>query len=123
MKKSIIIITICLLTASFSLVHAENPTAAQIKSDPKISIQSINNLRLKVLFDNISTILANVEITNTKGDIYYKDFNDTDKTLVLNLSHLEDGSYTLVVEAGNEKLSYAFDIQSRVTRTSVIKSK
>ena len=121
MKKSFLILALSLFTASLSFANAETPAVITKKADSKISVQDISNLRLKVLFANVEKSTANVEIYNSKGEVFYKDLSETDKPLVLNLSHLEDGEYTLSVTSGDEKLSHNFNIQSEITRSATIK--
>ncbi|RYU93409.1 T9SS type A sorting domain-containing protein [Emticicia agri] len=123
MKKSFLILALSLFAVSFSFASAETPAIVAKKSDPKISVQDISNLRLKVLFANVEKSTASVQIYNSKGDVFYQDLSETDKPLVLNLSHLDDGTYTLAVVSGSDKLSYDFNIESQVTRVAVLKSK
>lgn len=120
MKKSFLILALSLVTVSFSFASAETPTT---KSDPKIAVQDISNLRLKVLFDKVAKSTASVEIYNSNGDVFYQDLSETDKPLVLNVSHLDDGKYTLSVSSGEDKLTYDFNIESQMTRVAVLKSK
>ncbi|RFS14984.1 T9SS type A sorting domain-containing protein [Emticicia sp. C21] len=120
MKKSFLVLALCLFTASFSFAATETPFT---KSDPKIEVQDISNLRLKVLFDKVAKNTASIEIYNSKGDVFYQDLSETDKPLVLNVSHLEDGAYTLSISSGEDKLTYDFNIESQVNRVAVLKSK
>ncbi|GAB3515636.1 DUF3244 domain-containing protein [Emticicia fontis] len=123
MKKSFLILALGLLTANFSFANTEKPAIVAKKADSKISVQDISNLRLRVLFTDLERSTANVEIFNAKGDVFYKDLSETNKPLVLNLEHLEDGAYTLSISSGEDKLTYDFNIQSQVTRVAVLKSK
>jgi hypothetical protein len=129
MKKSFLILALGLFTASLSFASTEIPanaataTIVATKSDSKISVQDISNLRLKVLFANVDKSTASVEIYNSKGEVFYKDLSETDKPLVLNVSHLDDGAYTLSISSGEDKLLYDFNIESQVTRVAVLKSK
>lgn len=123
MKKSILVLALSLFTASFSFAYAENPAVITKKEDSKISVQDISNLRLKVLFANVEKNTASIEIYNSKGDVFYQDLSETDKPLVLNVSHLEDGAYTLSISSGEDKLLYDFNIESQMTRVAVLKNK
>ena len=120
MKKSFLSLALSLLTVGFSFASTETPST---KSDPKIAVQDISNLRLKVLFDKVAKSTASVEIYNSKGDVFYQDLSETDKPLVLNVSHLDDGAYTLSISSGEDTLTYDFNIESQVTRVAVLKSK
>ena len=123
MKKSFLVLALSLITVSFSFANAETPTVITKKADSKISVQDISNLRLKVLFANVEKSTASVEIYNSKGEVFYQDLSETDKPLVLNISHLDDGAYTLSISSGEDKLSYDFNIESQVTRVAVLKNK
>ncbi len=122
MKKSFFILALGLTVANFSFVQAANPAVIVKKSDGKISVQDISNLRLKVLFDNVAKNTASVEIYNSKGEVFYQELSDTNTPLVLNLTHLDDGAYTLSVSSGNDKLTYDFNIESQTTRVAVLKN-
>lgn len=121
MKKSFLALALILSVATFSFAFDKTPVTSTEKTDPKITVQDISNLRLKVLFDKVAKSTASVQIYNSKGDIFYQDLSETSKPLVLNLSHLEDGAYTLSIVSGDEKLSHDFTIQSEVTRSAIIK--
>lgn len=121
MKKTFLMLALSLSVATFSFAFDKNPVNSTEKTDPKITVQDISNLRLKVLFDKVAKSTASVQIYNAKGDVFYQDLSDTSKPLVLNLSHLEDGAYTLSVISGDQKLSHDFTIQSEITRSAVIK--
>lgn len=123
MKKSFLILALSLFALGFSFANAENPAAITKKADSKISVQDISNLRLKVFFANVEKNTASVEIYNSKGDVFYQDLSETDKPLILNVSHLEDGAYTLAISSGEDKLTYNFKIESQLTRVAVLKSK
>lgn len=122
MKKSFFILAIGLSTANFSFVKAATPAVIVNKSNDKISVQDISNLRLKVLFDNVAKNTASVEIYNSKGEVFYQELSDTNTPLVLNLTHLDDGHYTLSIVADNDKLTYDFNIESQTTRVAVLKN-
>ncbi|MFD2519929.1 T9SS type A sorting domain-containing protein [Emticicia soli] len=121
MKKSFLALALILSLATFSFAFDKTPVNSTEKTDPKITVQDISNLRLKVLFDKVAKSTASVQIYNSKGDVFYQDLSETSKPLVLNLSHLEDGAYTLSVVSGDEKLSHDFTIQSEITRSAIIK--
>jgi hypothetical protein len=123
MKKSFLILALSLFAANFSFANTEVPAAAVKKANSKILVQDISNLRLKVLFDKVEKSTASVEIYNSKGDVFYQDLSETDKPLILNLGHLEDGAYTLSISSGADKLLYDFNIESQLTRVAVLKSK
>ncbi len=116
MKNSFFILALGLVIASFGLANATTPT-----TDSKISVQDIRNLRLKVQFDNVAKNTASIEIYNSKGEVFYQELSQTNKPLVLNVEHLDDGAYTLAISAGNEKLVYDFNIESQVNRVAVLK--
>lgn len=123
MKKSFLVLALSLFTASFSFASGETPSAiVSTKSDSKISVLDISNLRLKVLFDNVEKNTASVEIYNSKGEVFYQDLNETNKPLILNISQLEDGAYTLSIVSGKDRLSYDFNIESQVTRMAIVKN-
>jgi hypothetical protein len=120
MKKSFLILALSLITVGFSFASTETPVS---KSDSKIAVQDISNLRLKVLFANVEKSTASVEIYNSRGEVFYQDLSETDKPLILNVSHLDDGAYTLSISSGEDKLTYTFNIESQVMRVAVLKSK
>ena len=123
MKKSFLVLALCLFTASFSFAATETPSIMAATSDSKILVQDISNLRLKVLFASVEKSTASVEIYNSRGEVFYYDINETNKPLVLNISHLDDGAYTLSIISGNDKLAYDFNIESQVTRVATVKNK
>ncbi|MBA4853837.1 T9SS type A sorting domain-containing protein [Emticicia sp. BO119] len=126
MKKSFLFLALSLLTVGFSFANSRTIASiavAATKSDSKITVQDISNLRLKVLFANVERNTASIEIYNSKGDVFYQDLSETNKPLVLNVSHLDDGAYTLSITSGNDKLFYDFNIESQVTRVAVLKNK
>lgn len=122
MKKSFFILALGLSVANFSFVQAATPAVIVNKSNGKISVQDISNLRLKVLFDNVAKNTASVEIYNSKGEVFYQELSDTNTPLVLNLTHLDDGHYTLSIVADNDKLTYDFNIESQTTRVALLKN-
>ncbi|PLK45914.1 T9SS type A sorting domain-containing protein [Emticicia sp. TH156] len=122
MKKSFFILALGLVISSFSYAKAETPVAKGTKIESKISVLDMSNLRLKVLFDDVTKNTASIEIYNAKGEVFYQELSQTNKPLVLNVEHLDDGAYTLAVSAGNEKLIYDFNIESRVSRVAVLKN-
>lgn len=124
MKKSFLILALGLLTANFSFANTNTETPAIVakKAEAKISVEGFSNLRLKVLFANVEKNTASIEIYNSRGEVFYQDLSDTDKPLILNVSHLEDGNYTLAISSGEDKLFHEFKIESQITRVAVLKN-
>ncbi|MCU0325457.1 MAG: hypothetical protein MUF45_09430 [Spirosomaceae bacterium] len=121
MKKLLIIAALFTLSLNVSNATTIGKASTNETIESKITVKEIGNLRFKLDFNNLTSKKASIEITDTKGAIYYKGYSDTDKAFVLNLANLSDGSYTITVGAGGEKLSYEFEIQSKVSRVAVSK--
>ncbi|WP_207505182.1 hypothetical protein [Telluribacter humicola] len=121
MKKTYLILAVLMGVSTANLVVANDETKkveVRTNDSEELSIQATKDLKFRLTAQSLPT-RAYIAIRNAEGKVLYYEYATKTENIskIFDLSNLEDGTYTFVVETTNGYVAKPFEIKTEVTRT------
>lgn len=98
-------LTMVATTEGMAQITATGKVSSLEDKTSNLSVKNIGSLRFKVSFENPLRQKTKIYILDTNNEVLFNEYTGVDTKYVraFDLSNLNDGKYTIVVESGSEK--------------------
>jgi hypothetical protein len=120
MKKLALVLALATATASQGMAQAKAASGKTTSTATvtNLSVQDMGSLRFKLAFENPLRQKTKIYLLDKDNNVLFDEyqFDNNQYVRAFNLSNLDDGEYTFVVETSKEKLKKDFAITTKTLR-------